>query len=135
MRIVFDTNIFISHLLLPSSEIALLMQYAFRNHEILISEALMEELVSVAERPKFNRYLSPEDRNAFIAELYRTGIMVLVTDHISICRDPKDNMILELALSGKADMIVSGDKDILALNPFQHMPVITIQQCKTKLFS
>ena len=51
--------------------------------------------------------------------------MVNITEHIAACRDPKDDKFLELAVSGRADLIVSGDQDMLALNPFRGIPIVT----------
>ena len=51
--------------------------------------------------------------------------MVNITEHIAACRDPKDDKFLELAVSGRADLIVSGDQDMLALNPFRGISIVT----------
>jgi uncharacterized protein len=50
--------------------------------------------------------------------------LVSITEHIAACRDPKDDKFLELAVNGKADVIVSGDADLLALNPFRGIPIV-----------
>ena len=54
-----------------------------------------------------------------------TAELVTITEQIASCRDPHDDKFLELAVSGRADMIVSGDADLLALNPFRGIPIVT----------
>lgn len=59
--------------------------------------------------------------------LVEAGVLVDITESVEICRDPKDNMILELAICGNADVIVTGDKDLLDLDPFRGIVVVTPQ--------
>ena len=54
--------------------------------------------------------------------------MVIVTENIEACRDPKDDKFLELAVSGNADYIITGDDDLLELNPFQNVKIITSRE-------
>ena len=56
------------------------------------------------------------------------GILIEVVDVVKECRDPKDDKILELSLSGKADLIISGDKDLLVLNPFRSIEILSVEQ-------
>ena len=51
--------------------------------------------------------------------------LVAITERIAACRDPTDDKFLELAINGRADLIVSGDGDLLALNPFHDIPIVT----------
>jgi hypothetical protein len=61
----------------------------------------------------------------FILNLFRIGEFIEPTEKITICRDQKDNKFLELAIGGNADCIVSGDKDLLVLNPFRGNKIIS----------
>jgi putative PIN family toxin of toxin-antitoxin system len=79
----------------------------------------------VLARPKFRRYFQAEHRRRFLQELSENAELVLVTHSIQACRDPMDNMILELAVSGRADCVVTGDKDLLVLDPFQGIRIVT----------
>ena len=90
-----------------------------------MSEATLAEVLDVLARPKFDRYLSVEGRQDFLSQLIRISQKVVVTYTVTACRDPKDNMILELALSGKADFILTGDRDLLALGNFGGIPIWT----------
>lgn len=79
-------------------------------------------------RPKFAPYVSVQDRQQFIRLLGRVAEMVPINHTIRACRDPKDDQFLELAVNGGADVIVTGDKDLLALNPFRKIAIITPAQ-------
>ncbi len=61
----------------------------------------------------------------FLAGLLREAELIKLTEVIIDCRDAKDNKFLELAASGKADFIISGDEDLLVLNPFRGIPILT----------
>ena len=93
--------------------------------QILMSEPVLTELQDVFSRPRFDKYLSAELRTAFLADLLEIVEIVEITEVLSICRDPKDDKFLELAISGQANLILSSDKDLLVLQPFQDIAIIT----------
>jgi putative PIN family toxin of toxin-antitoxin system len=68
-------------------------------------------------RQKFDRFVLREQRDDFLEALVERSIWVDVVEKVQECRDPKDDKILELALNGGADYIISGDQDLLVLNP------------------
>ena len=98
---------------------------AASRHTILISEPLWQELTLVLQRVKFRKYFTVEEREAFLDFLAFKGEWVSITSRCEVCRDPKDNMILDLAVSGQADCIISGDQDLLVLDPFQGIRIVT----------
>jgi len=124
-RIVLDNNLLISGLLLPASIPGQAFQHALRTSEILVSEATLNELADVLSRKKFDRCVSVKDRQEFLRLLSRVAEIVPATYRIHACRDVKDNMILEVAVNGSADLLVTGDRDLLSLNPFQGIPIVT----------
>lgn len=128
MRAIFDTNVLVSALLFEASIPAQAFLSAIDQGEILISTALVSEIHNVLYRPKFDRYITDSQREDFILALVETGILVDVTESVEICRDPKDNMILELAISGNADVNVTGDKDLLTLDPFRGIAVVSAEK-------
>jgi predicted nucleic acid-binding protein len=65
------------------------------------------------------------DARAWLKQLLRAAELVTITDRIAACRDPTDDKFLELAVNGHADLIASGDGDLLALNPFRQIPIVT----------
>jgi len=127
LRFVFDTNVLISTLLLPQSVPRRAFDLAQERGKLLISAATIEELNSVLRRPRFDKYLREDDRLQFLAALVRESEVVQISEAVKECRDPKDDKFLELALNGKATCIVSGDADLLALNPFRGISVLTPQ--------
>ncbi len=124
MRAVFDTNALVSALLFDHSIPAQAFFGAIKQEEVLLSAPLAVEINHVLYRKKFNRYLTSEQREAFLIALVQSTTLVEITETIHAGRDPKDNMILELALSGQAEVIVTGDSDLLALHPFQGVAIL-----------
>ena len=122
-RFIADTNLIISRLLLPDSKPAKAFIKAQKGGDMLVSDSTLSELAQVLARPKFDKYLSPEDRKRFFTLIAPLCIKTDIVQTITACRDPKDNKFLELALNGSADFILSGDKDLLALHPFQGIPI------------
>ena len=85
-------------------------------------------MVEVLRRDKFDRYLKRKTREEFLKALLQKSIFVEVTEIIQACRDAKDDKFLELAVSGNASHLVSGDEDLLVLNPFRGIPIVTAKQ-------
>ena len=126
LRFVLDTNLIVSAALLEQSAPRQAFELALSRGELLMSDAMQIELSEVLKRKKFDRYLAEEKRLRFLVGLLSLATPVAVTVHIDTCRDPKDNKVLELAVSGAADYIVTGDGDLLVLNPFRGIPVLTV---------
>jgi len=124
-RFVIDTNVIVSALLSPRSTPRQAFDLAFEHGIVLASESTLSELDRVLCRPKFERYLSEGDRLQFVAQFIRDTTVIEIVEEIDECRDPKDNKFLELAVSGGATSIVSGDADLLVLHPFRDIPIIT----------
>lgn len=124
MRVVFDTNVIVSAVLLAGSVPRRAFDKALEEDKILISAPTLLELVEVLNREKLNQYLLEEERMRFLVAFLKETELVEITEQIADCRDVKDNKFLELAVSGKADCIISGDDDLLVLNPFRGMPIV-----------
>lgn len=124
-RVVVDTNALVSRLLLPHSVPGRSVRVVVDEGQLLISEATMAELADVLARPKFDRYVTLEDRQQFLRLLGRVAEWVPVIAAVQACRDPDDDKFLELAVSGQADTIVTGDDDLLILDPFQGIAIVT----------
>ena len=122
-RIVVDTNVLISRLLLPASVSARAVRKAVDVGQLVVSEATMAELAVVAGRAKFDPYLSIADRQEFIRLLGRTAVMVPIVRVVRACRDPRDDKFLEAAVNGRADLIITGDRDLRELNPFMGIAI------------
>lgn len=120
VRVVFDTNALISALIVPSSVPAKALDLAVEHFEIIVSKATWQEFEQKIKKTSLERYFrNTHDRDAAVHAINRVVTHVAVRSVVTDCRDPKDNPFLELALDGKADAIISGDKDLLVLNPWR----------------
>jgi putative PIN family toxin of toxin-antitoxin system len=124
-RIVADTNCLVSRLLLADSTVAQAVRKAVESSILLVSEATMDELADVLGRSKFDRYVSIKDRQQFLRLLGRIAEFVPIIYAVRDCRDPDDDKFLEVALNGRADVIVSGDRDLRSLNPWRNVPILS----------
>lgn len=125
LRIVMDTNIWVSYLLNPESGLSALVRYIYAHHRLLYSADALLELTDVLSRKKFEPYIAQSDIQRLLTSYALTGEEIKVTSEVTLCRDADDNYILALALDGRADLIVSGDNDMLALHPFQGIAIFS----------
>lgn len=125
LRWVLDTNILVSRLLLPSGIAARAVDHALARGTLLVSEATMLELATVLARPKFDRWVSIAERQRFVTLLGGVASTVPITRRVAACRDPNDDKFLEVALNGGAQALVTGDRDLLALDPFHGIPIVS----------
>jgi putative PIN family toxin of toxin-antitoxin system len=122
---VFDTNTFISAVLIEGSVNDLALDKAFKTGKVVVSEASFAEFTEVLFRKKFDKYLTDERRLQVLAKMARDTVNCEVTLTVTACRDPKDNKFLELAVAAGASAIVTGDNDLLVLHPFQNIPIVS----------
>jgi uncharacterized protein len=125
LRLVVDTNVLISRLLSPRSLAARAVDLAIKEARLLVSEATLSELARVLARPKFDRYVDIEDRQEFIRHISTLVEVVTILQRFQACRDPKDDMFLDVAVNGQASTIITGDADLLALDPFMEIRIVT----------
>lgn len=124
-RIVADTSVLVSRLILPQSLPARALRVGEQNGQLLLSEATMYELADVLSRLKFDRYISLEDRKGFVQRLAEIAEFVPIIRRVRECRDAKDDKFLEVALNGRADVIITGDEDLLRMNPWRGIEILT----------
>lgn len=122
---VFDTNSIVSVALLPTSVNKTAFQKAEQLGKIVFSTETIIELTSVLLRPKFDKYLVLEDRIEFISRIKKRYEIVEILSSFTDCRDPKDNIFLNLIVDVKASCLISGDKDLLVLNPFHEISIVS----------
>jgi putative PIN family toxin of toxin-antitoxin system len=127
-RIVIDTGVAVSAVLLPGSVPRRAFDTALARGVVLVSEATVAELDDVLRRAKFNKYVAEDRRLEFLAALVRETEAVEITESVTACRDAKDNKFLELAVCGRASCLLTGDQDLLALHPFRGVPILTPAQ-------
>lgn len=121
---VIDTNTLISAFLSEHSKPSLAYEKAKRTGNLSLSTETFEEFCEVFVRERFDKYISLETRLEIIDEYRGIAIFSEIAERVSECRDPKDNKFLELAVSANASCIISGDKDLLVLNPFRNIPIL-----------
>jgi len=114
-RLVLDTNTLISRMLVPKGTAARAVDKALAAGVLLASEETLNELADVLARPKFNRYVSLEERQQFLALLGGVVRVISIQHRIQACRDPKDDKFLHVALNGEAQWLITGDQDLLSL--------------------
>lgn len=122
-RVVLDTNVVVSGLLFPDSVPGGALLKAQKG-EILSSEATRLELITVMSRSRFDRYVERQIRQRLMAQYVGATALVEISAPIRVCRDPRDDKFLEVAVHGRADVIVTGDADLLALHPFYSIDIL-----------
>jgi uncharacterized protein len=124
MRLVVDTNVFVSAALKENSLPFLVVRWIEQYDGLLKSVATEQQLLEVLRRPHIVAATIPTLREG-VARMLTAAELVPINERIATCRDPTDDKFLELAVNGHADLIVSGDGDLLALNPFRDIPIVT----------
>jgi uncharacterized protein len=136
MRAVIDTSILVRAVIKPSGSVGpVLTHVRDERYTLVYSEPLRLEYAGVLQRPRIRmRYRVTESViAATLALIVLKGELVVPDQQVTVCRDPKDNMVLEAALAGKVDVIVSGDDDLLVLNPFEGIPIVRPAEFLTML--
>jgi len=125
MRVILDTNLLISAVLIKNSPPDKALRKAQNSCTILCSNSIFNEYTEKLLLPRFNKYASLIKRTNMLNDIEREALFIESEVKISECRDPKDNKFLELAVAGDANCIVTGDKDLLVLNPFRGIKIIS----------
>lgn len=123
MKVVIDTNIWISYLL-GSLLQDLDERILSKKVKIIVSEEMLKELAEVSNRPKFKNVITAGRIKELFALLDNYAIVISPNRKLNVCRDRKDNFLIEAVLEGKADFLVTGDDDLLMLNPFKKIKII-----------
>ncbi len=127
MRAVLDTNVVVSGLLIAHGRpAAILASWRERRFQLITSEPLLRELASVLSRPSLNRRIgrSDEDVATFLADFARAAVVVEPGERLAVVPDEADNRVIEAAITGAADYVVSGDQGLLALNAYRQIPIV-----------
>jgi putative PIN family toxin of toxin-antitoxin system len=132
-KIVFDTSSLVSAALRPKSIPAPALQLTINHHQLSVSVDSLAEIERILNQDKFNKYNNLAVRKEFLRRLRRDSSLQAVPEEVSIavrgsCRDGKDDFILALALAERADAIISSDRDLLSLNPWRGIPILTPAQ-------
>lgn len=124
-RFVLDSNVLISAVLCTTGTPATLLDALGDTRAILLfSEETHLELRGRIMKDKFDRYVSSSVRRQFLAQLDAVAEFIPIFNRPMGCRDPQDDKFLETAVSGNAHCLVTGDKGLLTMHPFQGVPVL-----------
>ncbi|MCX6336485.1 MAG: putative toxin-antitoxin system toxin component, PIN family [Bacteroidetes bacterium] len=124
-RIIIDTNLWISFLL--TKDLSKIDSLLKGNHaKLLFCDELLEEFIEVANRPKFKKYFSQSDIKSLLGKIHTKAAFITIKSAINLCRDPKDNFLLALAIDGNASHLITGDIDLLVLNKIGSTEIVSI---------
>ncbi len=123
-KVILDTNLWISFLI--SKRLAFIDELLLEGKiRLIFSKELIEEFLSVAKRPKFEKYFSDDKITDLLRLFDKYGKLNEVSSDIKECRDFKDNFLLNLAVDSKADYLITGDSDLLVLTKIKKTRIIT----------
>jgi len=135
-RLVVDTNVLISAVLSPVGSPARVLDQLQRTRTVLVfSEPTMTELATRLLLPKFDRYVDRDTRIRFLAEIDAVAEFVGITGAPMGSRDRADDPFLETALTADCQAIISGDQDLLTLDPWQGIRILSPAQALETLFA
>jgi len=124
-RLVLDTNILISAALRNGSFPHQTLLKARSESRLLVSDETLAEFRTVLLRDKFDKFIDRTLREGLFSEYARHCTLIQIPTLIRACRDPKDDKFLEVAVHGRAELIVTGDADLLVLHPFRGIAILT----------
>ena len=124
-KLILDTNLWISFLL-TSNYTRLDQLLADNRATLLFSQELLNEFITVAQRPKFKKYFSLTDLQTILSAIRPKAEIIVVMSSVDLCRDPKDNFLLALALDGSATHLLTGDQDLLVLEKVGLTQILTL---------
>ena len=131
IRAVLDTNLLVSYLLTHRPPIATLIGRHLAQDDFVLVTApeLLAELDRVLAYPKLQRYYADDERTRFVALVMALSEVVDLPETLPrVCRDPDDDRVIACAVVGNADVIVSGDEDLLSLQQVGDMLILTAAQ-------
>jgi putative PIN family toxin of toxin-antitoxin system len=127
MRVVVDTGVLVSGLIRRQGTTGEVLRALRDGRFVLIyTTPILVEIIDVLGRDPFRTkyHIEPEDITALVNLIRLRGELVVRGQVVTVCRDPEDDKFLEAALASKADAIISGDADLLVLNPFENIPIL-----------
>ena len=131
-KVILDTNLWVSFLI--TRDMSFLDEYVKSGKvKLIFSKELIQEFIAVAYRPKFAKYFTNEDIENLLDVFNYLGILINVTSNIKICRDSKDDFLLNLAIDSKANYLVTGDKDLLEIKKIKRTKILTIKELEELL--
>lgn len=134
LKIVADTNVLVSSLIGRGKPRQLILTVDGREVRLISSQSLLDELTSVLAEERITRYVKRSEVERFLSYVGKRTTLVKVRSRFKvISEDPKDDVVLNTAYSGKADYIVSGDKHLKPLREFKGVSIVTVDEMLRRL--
>ena len=127
VKCVVDTNVLISAALTKGAPFRI-VEHLIKNNALIFSKETINDLSSRKTQLKFDKYVSAEDREAYVNNLILSADLVIIDNLIQGCRDRDDDKFLETAVKGDAQFIISGDQDLLTMHRFEGIDIVTVQE-------
>jgi putative PIN family toxin of toxin-antitoxin system len=131
-RVVIDTNVFISGVLSTTSAPARCVDAVVTGGQLIATDATLKELFERLLSPKFDSYVTRARREELLSRLAPLVEIVEVVQQVRACRDPHDDKFVEAAVNGRADVIITGDKDLRELHPFRGIAIVSPADCLSR---
>ncbi|MEM3018311.1 MAG: putative toxin-antitoxin system toxin component, PIN family [Candidatus Bathyarchaeia archaeon] len=128
LRVVLDTNVLVSGLIIPGKPRELLSMISRREAALVLSKEILNELSKVMRRDKFAEYAGEEQVERFIKDIQSIAEITQLKSKIKIVEDPKDNIVISTAIDGEANLIVSGDHHLLSLKVFRGIKILSVDE-------
>jgi uncharacterized protein len=125
LKVVLDTNVLISWVFGKGSRINLLVEEMLADHQLFTCDEILNELKEKLASPRLQKYIESERAQQLVVHYTSKATGLEVLNHIQVCRDPDDDIVLALAVTAEADCIITGDNDLLILHPYQNIQIVT----------
>ncbi len=126
LRMVLDTNVLVSSIILLGKPRELLGMIAEREATLVLSKEIMNEFMKVMKRKKFTELVTEEHVERFVENMERIAEFVEPESDLEVVEDLKDDIIINTAIDGRADLIVSGDHHLLSLKEFRGIKIVSV---------
>lgn len=131
-KIIVDTNLWISFLITKKYQVFKRLIIS-NNIVLLFSSQSLAEFLDVTQRPHFEKLFPIEEVQILLKVFNVYGIEIKSTSNLKLCRDEKDNFLLNLAIDGNADYLLTGDKDLLVLEKIEKTKILTYSEFKREI--
>ncbi|MCJ7770901.1 putative toxin-antitoxin system toxin component, PIN family [Candidatus Bathyarchaeota archaeon] len=128
LRVVLDTNVLVSGLIMLGKPRELLSIISRRETTLVLSKEILNEFSKVMRRNKFAEYAKEEQVERFIEDIESIAELTELKSNIKVVKDPKDNIVIGTAIDGEADIIVSGDHHLLSLKEFRGIKILSVDE-------
>lgn len=131
--VVLDVNVLVSAVIFPGICRGVVGALGEGKFTMALSPPLLEEFLRALEKPRLKRLITPVVFEEIIALIHEKAFVVEPQMKIKACRDPDDDAVIECAFAAKANIIVTGDQDLLTMNPFRKISILSPRTFATRL--